>query len=134
MAAASVSSSCLVAQALHARKNNGSTKMGAGHFALRGSRSVGPDHLAGSRQDGLCSLDGFDHLPAPTGIFLIERLAVSQFAERRYVHRLEELMIVLPHVALAAGKTSSSMPSRANAIFTGSSDFALSAAAASIRI
>jgi hypothetical protein len=61
-------------------------------------------HLASGRQEGLRSLDRCDHLPAPTGIFLVERLAIGQFAERRYVHRLEELMIVLPHVAVAAAE------------------------------
>src|SRR5215831_19588195 len=63
-----------------------------------------PCHLASGRQDGLRSFDGLDHLPAPTGIFLVERLAVGQFAEARYVHRLKELVIVLPHVALAAAE------------------------------
>src|SRR5262245_48299690 len=61
-----------------------------------------PCHLAGGRQDSLRSLDRSDHLPAPTGIFLVERLALGQFAERLDVHRLEKLVIILPHVALPA--------------------------------
>jgi len=37
----------------------------------------------------------------PTGVFLVERLGIGQFSKRRYVHRLEELVVVLLHVALA---------------------------------
>jgi hypothetical protein len=76
-------------------------KNGCRSFRLKSRTISRPCHLASGRQDGLRSLNGLDHLPAPTCAFLVERLGIGQFAKRRYVHRLEELVVVLPHVALA---------------------------------
>ncbi len=59
-------------------------------------------HLAGGWQHGLGGVDLGGTLPAPAGLFLVERLLVVQFAELRDVHRLEELVVVLAHDAVAA--------------------------------
>src|SRR6266404_6408566 len=68
--------------------------------ALEGS--AGPFHLAGGRQDRFWSVNFPDAFPAPTGLFLLERFVILELAERRDVHRLEELMIVLPHETFSA--------------------------------
>src|SRR5258707_2022957 len=68
--------------------------------ALEGS--AGPVHLAGGRQDRFWSVNFPDAFPAPTGLFLLERFVILKLTERRDVHRLEELMIVLPHQAFSA--------------------------------
>src|SRR6266446_6056724 len=68
--------------------------------ALEGS--AGPFHLAGGRQDRFWSVNFPDAFPAPTGLFLLERFVILELAERRDVHRLEELVIVLPHEAFSA--------------------------------
>src|SRR4051812_3531306 len=65
-------------------------------------RSVRPFHLAGGRQHGLGGVDLADQLPAPAGFFLVERFLLGAIAERGDVHRLEELVVVLAHHALAA--------------------------------
>src|SRR4029079_5188042 len=59
-------------------------------------------HLAGGGQYGLVGLDLGGELPAPARLFLVERLLLGALAERGDVHRLEELVVVLAHVALAA--------------------------------
>src|SRR5436190_2372976 len=59
-------------------------------------------HLAGGGQHGLAGFDLGSELPAPAGLFLVERLLLGPLAERGDIHRLEELVIVLAHVALAA--------------------------------
>src|SRR5258708_37411036 len=68
--------------------------------ALEGS--AGPVHLAGSGQDRFWSVNFPDAYPAPTGLFLLERFVFLELTERRDVHRLEELVIVLPHEAFSA--------------------------------
>src|SRR5260370_38138766 len=68
--------------------------------ALEGS--AGPFHLAGGRQDRFWSVNFPDAFPAPTGLFLLERFVILELSERRDVHRLEEMMIVLPHEAFSA--------------------------------
>src|SRR6266478_10186455 len=68
--------------------------------ALEGS--AGPFHLVGGRQDRFWSVNFPDAFPAPTGLFLLERFVILELAERRDVHRLEELVIVLPHEAFSA--------------------------------
>src|SRR6266436_9790875 len=64
--------------------------------------SAGPVHLAGGRQDRFWSVNFPDAYPAPTSLFLVERFVFLELTERRDVHRLEELMIVLPHEAFSA--------------------------------
>src|SRR5574338_758446 len=59
-------------------------------------------HLAGGRHNRVPGVDLAQHLPAPAGLLLVERLLRRQGAERADVHRLEELVIVLAHEALAA--------------------------------
>src|SRR3977135_2652124 len=65
-------------------------------------RSVRPFHLAGGRKCGCGSIDLRNKLPAPAGLFLVERFLFGALAERGNIDRLEELVIVLTHVALAA--------------------------------
>src|SRR3954468_5290685 len=62
---------------------------------------VRPVHLARCRQNGLRGVDLGDQLPAPAGLFLVERLLFGALAERGDIHRLEELVVVFPHGALA---------------------------------
>src|SRR5882757_8909048 len=64
--------------------------------------SVRPFHLAGGRKHGRGRVDLRDQLPAPAGLFLVERFLFGALAERGNIDRLEELVIVLAHVALAA--------------------------------
>src|SRR6266568_4444398 len=59
-------------------------------------------HLAAGRHDGVVGVHLADHLPAPAGVFLVERLVLADRAEVGNVDRLEELMVVGPHEALAA--------------------------------
>src|SRR5882757_10934365 len=61
-----------------------------------------PVHLAGGRQHGLRGVDLGNQFPAPAGLFLVERFLFGPLAERGDIHRLEELVIVLAHEALAA--------------------------------
>src|ERR1043166_6675745 len=68
--------------------------------ALEGSAR--PVHFAGGGQDSLRRVNLADALPAPPGLFLVERLVILELAERGDVHRLEELMIGLAHHALSA--------------------------------
>ena len=42
------------------------------------------------------------YLPAPAGVLLLERLVLAERTEAGDIHRLEELMIVGPHEAVAA--------------------------------
>src|ERR1700736_3361771 len=69
---------------------------------VKRERSVRPFHLAGGRKHGRGSVDLRNELPAPAGLFLVERFLFGAFAKRGNIDRLEELVIVLPHVALAA--------------------------------
>src|SRR5579864_5346333 len=77
---------------------------------VRGSRrggsgdQSGPLHVAGGRQHGLWRVDPRLQVPGPAGAFLVERVLglIGDAAERREVHRLEELMIVLAHEAFTA--------------------------------
>src|SRR5438046_1493086 len=65
-------------------------------------RSVRPFHLAGSWKHGLVDLDLGRRFPAPTGFLLVERFLVGALPERGDIHRLEKLVVVLAHGALAA--------------------------------
>src|SRR5215831_8761153 len=63
---------------------------------------VRPPHLANGRQDGVWGIDFGDDVPAPSGLFLIERLVCSEITEGLDVHWLEELVIVGSHESVAA--------------------------------
>ena len=62
--------------------------------------------------------------PAPAGLFLVERLLLGAVAERGDIHRLEELVIVLAHGALAAVKDLELHAFERGANLTGSGDLA----------
>src|SRR5258708_18264991 len=62
----------------------------------------GPFHLAGGRKLGLRRIDLRNELPAPAGLLLVERFLFGALAERGNIDRLEELVIVLAHIALGA--------------------------------
>src|SRR5436190_18022586 len=66
------------------------------------TQSVRAFHLAGGWKHGGGRLDLCNQLPAPAGLLFIERLPFRAIAERGDIDRLEELVIVLAHVALAA--------------------------------
>src|SRR5215831_19565342 len=74
------------------------TSSSTGYQALR----AWAFHLADGRQNGVCGIDLGDYAPAPSGLFLIERLVCCKFAERLDVHGLKELVIGGPHEPLTA--------------------------------
>src|SRR6516225_10796570 len=78
------------------------TIAGARRFAWR-PWLVRPFHLAGGGEYGLIRVYLRGHPPTPSGLFFLERLLLGSLTERCDVHRLEELVIVLAHEALAAG-------------------------------
>src|SRR5258708_18654572 len=65
---------------------------------------VRPPHLANGRQDGVCGIDFSDHVPTPSGLFLVKRLVCSEITEGLDVHWLEELVIVGSHESTAAAE------------------------------
>src|ERR1700737_2981298 len=76
--------------------------VGAGRGRGRRRRLAGAVHLAASRKYGISGIDLADRLPAPPGMFLIERLLFTDRTELGDVHGLEELVIVSSHEAFAA--------------------------------
>src|SRR6185437_12916947 len=66
--------------------------------------SVRPLHFAGGRQNGLRGVDLGYQMPAPTRVFLVERVLrlVAHAAERGDIDRLEELVVVRTHKAFTA--------------------------------
>src|ERR1700677_4965079 len=64
--------------------------------------SARPIHLAAGGKDGVLRVDLARRLPAPAGVFLVKRLILADGTEVRDVHRLEELVIVGSHKAIAA--------------------------------
>src|ERR1700724_2375951 len=71
----------------------------SGRLSYARERSVRPLHLAGGRKYGRGRIDLGNQLPAPAGLFLVERFLLGSVAERGNIDRLEELVIVLVHGA-----------------------------------
>src|SRR5215472_5235982 len=74
------------------------TSSSTGYQALR----AWAFHLADGRQNGVCGIDLGDHAPAPSGLFLIERLVCGEIAKGFDVHGLKELVVLGPHESIAA--------------------------------
>jgi hypothetical protein len=68
----------------------------------RAQQLARPHHLEGGRQDRIFGVQ-FGHCPpAPARLLLVEGLPGTPFAKRDDLHRLEELVVILAHEALAA--------------------------------
>src|SRR3977135_2166647 len=74
----------------------------SGRTVYARERSVRPFHLAGGRKCGCGSIDLRNKLPAPAGLFLVERFLFGALAERGNIDRLEETGAVPAPTARAA--------------------------------